>query len=268
MRFAIVSDKRVEASPGVRGRCTNCESELIAKCGTVRVKHWAHQARPYCDPWWENETEWHRTWKDQFPVEWQEISHPAENGERHIADVKTEHGWVLEFQHSHLTPEERRSRDAFYPKLVWVVDGVKRKKDKAKFIETLNAGAGVLERPRMWRVGFNDCALLRDWAGSPGPVLFDFGPAGDFTSGELWCQLSTNRSTYVVAFPRAEFVGLHRPAASPTGLDFAGVMKKLSELVSLQDHLAQARAEVLTRQAQPNGFQRHLARQARFRKRL
>lgn len=45
-----------------------------------------------------------------------------ESGEKHIADVKTDSGWVLEFQHSNINPKERLSRNSFYPKLVWVVD--------------------------------------------------------------------------------------------------------------------------------------------------
>ena len=48
------------------------------------------KGRRFCDPWWENETEWHRAWKDQFPADWQEIVHHAEDGEKHIADVKTD----------------------------------------------------------------------------------------------------------------------------------------------------------------------------------
>jgi len=66
-----------------------------------------------CDPWWE-ETTWHRDWKAMFPVEWQEVVHHAPNGERHIADVRTEHGFVLEFQHSPLEPVERQARESFY----------------------------------------------------------------------------------------------------------------------------------------------------------
>jgi len=55
-----------------------------------------------CDNWWENETQWHRDWKNHFPVEWQEVVQIAEDGEKHIADVKTSEGWVVEFQHSYL----------------------------------------------------------------------------------------------------------------------------------------------------------------------
>lgn len=44
----------------------------------------------------------------------------ADDGEKHIADVKTVHGSVIEFQHSFITSEERLSRDNFYPKKVLV----------------------------------------------------------------------------------------------------------------------------------------------------
>jgi len=68
---------------------------MIAKCGQHRMWHWAHWKSKACDPWWEPETEWHRSWKNQFPVAWQEIGHTAQSGERHRADVKTETGLVL-----------------------------------------------------------------------------------------------------------------------------------------------------------------------------
>jgi competence protein CoiA len=122
MKFALVNGQRVEAQPHLSGDCPGCGSSMIARCGELRTPHWAHRGtRLLCDPWWENETQWHRVWKDQFPADWQEVVHRAEDGERHIADVKTQNGWVIEFQHSFLKAEERRSRDGFYPKLIWVV---------------------------------------------------------------------------------------------------------------------------------------------------
>jgi competence protein CoiA len=75
MRYALVGDQKIEAKPKLRGSCPNCQSEMIAKCGRVKVSRWAHKGRPPCDPCWESETEWHRNWKDQFPAERQEISH-------------------------------------------------------------------------------------------------------------------------------------------------------------------------------------------------
>ena len=113
MKFALAHGQRQEAQPNLSGECPGCGRPMVARCGEVRVRHWAHKGRRHCDPWWENETEWHRGWKDRFPADWQEIVHPDGDGERHIADVKTGDGWVIEFQHSYIKPEERRSREAF-----------------------------------------------------------------------------------------------------------------------------------------------------------
>lgn len=175
MKFAVVNEQRQEARPNLSAECPSCSRPMIAKCGEVRIWHWAHQGNHLCDPWGENETEWHRSWKAQFPDDWQEVVHNAENGIKHIADVKTERGWVIEFQHSHLKPEERRSRDAFYAKLVWVVDGTRRKRDEKQFIQALNNGRPLHATFPIKRVRSDECALLREWAGSPAPIFFDFG---------------------------------------------------------------------------------------------
>jgi competence protein CoiA len=123
VKFAVVDGERQEAQPGLSGECPGCGNAMIAKCGPLRVRHWAHQGIRTCDHWWESETEWHRTWKNNFPKGWQEIIRTSEHGEKHIADVKTERGVVLEFQHSFVSREERESREAFYQNMVWVVDG-------------------------------------------------------------------------------------------------------------------------------------------------
>jgi competence protein CoiA len=68
----------------------------------------AHRGERFYDLWWEHETEWHRTWKSKFPDDWQEVVIRQDAlGEKHIADVHTSHGLTIEFQHSHLRPEER-----------------------------------------------------------------------------------------------------------------------------------------------------------------
>jgi competence protein CoiA len=97
---------------------------MVAKCGTKIVHHWAHSRRSQCDPWWENETDWHRTWKKRFPEELREVIQHADDGEIHIADVKTSTGIVLEFQHSGMTDIERISREQFYRNMVWVIDAL------------------------------------------------------------------------------------------------------------------------------------------------
>ena len=123
MQLAIVDDQRVEAFPGGRGECPICGSEMIAKCGPRVMHHWAHDRPKDCDPWWENETPWHREWKNQYPLECREVSHTADDGEIHRADIKTPTGIVIEVQHSTMTDAERQSREEFYGNMVWVLDG-------------------------------------------------------------------------------------------------------------------------------------------------
>jgi competence CoiA-like predicted nuclease len=135
MRFALVNDERREASPGLAGYCQGCSQEMVAKCGTQRVWHWAHRGNRNCEPWWEPETPWHRGWKDQFPSERQEIIRHDEKGEKHIADVMTENDLVIEFQHSPLPLQEKGAREGFYRNMVWVVDGTRLKGDHPRFVK-------------------------------------------------------------------------------------------------------------------------------------
>ncbi len=123
MQLALVNGQKVEAFSGGRGHCPICGADTIAKCGPRIMHHWAHYRVRDCDPWWENETPWHREWKNKFPTECREVSHTAENGEIHRADIKTHTGIVVEIQHSAITDAERVSREEFYQNLVWVIDG-------------------------------------------------------------------------------------------------------------------------------------------------
>ncbi|TDQ11533.1 competence protein CoiA family protein [Pedobacter metabolipauper] len=74
------------------------------------------------------ETPWHRNWKKAFPPAFREVSFLDETaGQLHRADVHTPCGTTLEFQNSPICIEELRSREAFYPNLVWVLNGKKFK---------------------------------------------------------------------------------------------------------------------------------------------
>lgn len=123
MQYAQIGAERREAFPGGRGMCPICGSPTVAKCGARVIHHWAHATRRDCDPWWENETDWHREWKNLFPEECREISYTAPDGEIHRADLVTPSGIVIEFQHSQMSDAERLSRESFYRNLIWVVDG-------------------------------------------------------------------------------------------------------------------------------------------------
>lgn len=123
MQFALVGSDRREAFSQGKGLCPTCGADMVAKCGPRVIHHWAHAHKQNCDPWWENETQWHRDWKNLFPAEWREIAHVASDGEIHRADVKTPHGLVLELQHSSISDGERLSREKFYGNMLWVLDG-------------------------------------------------------------------------------------------------------------------------------------------------
>ena len=130
MKFAIVNGIRVEAMPNGKGICPCCDSETIARCGEYKMWHWAHKSNSNCDSWSKRETPWHRQCKNYFPKDWQEVVHFDElTGERHIADVKTNQGMVLEFQNSPFSEEELKSREKFYKQMLWIVHATKFRKE-------------------------------------------------------------------------------------------------------------------------------------------
>ena len=176
MRYALVDGKKEEALPKAKGICPHCQSEMTAKCGRVKVWHWAHKGNPPCDPWWESETRWHREWKDQFPKEWQEILHiDPVTGEQHIADVKNPFGLAIEFQHSFIKPEERASREEFYEKMIWVVDGTRNELDESYFNMGLSSSP-LTKSPLAYQMAWwGRSMLLHNWSKAKVKVFLDFG---------------------------------------------------------------------------------------------
>ncbi|MGN8224618.1 competence protein CoiA [Gracilimonas sp. BCB1] len=213
MKYALVNNK-TEATEGARGICPSCGSKMIAKCGEKKAHHWAHLKSNSCDNWWENETAWHRNWKSHFPVEWQEVVHTSGNGEKHIADVKTDYGWVLEFQHSYIKPKERRARDTFYSKLIWIIDGLSRPTDIIQFNKALKKHAiKISQQPHILilypKYCTLNCRLFEEWGTSNSLVYFDFHKVGSKTESDLWLLLPTNtypESIYLMKTSRDRFI--------------------------------------------------------------
>ena len=215
MRFALSNNERIEPTKGAKGVCPSCGSELVAKCGEIKVHHWSHKKK--CDDhWWENETEWHRNWKNKFPKEWQEIIQRDESGEKHIADVKTGSGWTIEFQHSPISKEERDSRDYFYNKLIWIVDGTRRKTDIEQFDNLIYHASNITNEPFILRV-FDEETLDRfrlnqEWGSSKSLVLFDFGKSevryrDEYKSNEdLWLIHPSRDRTYITSISKHSFI--------------------------------------------------------------
>ena len=179
MRFAILDGERRTPIKGKRGVCEFCGGDLVAKCGRYKIWHWAHMPGGSCDPWWGPETAWHLEWKNQFPENWQEIVHRDEiTGEKHIADVKSPHGLVIEFQHSPLNNEELVSRETFYQNMIWVVDGDRGGLDVSYFNMGLSrepASSCPLVHMVEW---WSTSRLLHKWAAATAPVYIDFGICG------------------------------------------------------------------------------------------
>ena len=156
--------------------------------------------------WWETETEWHRKWKDLFPQECQEvIKYDDVSGEKHIADVYTKDGIVIEFQHSHITAQERESRERFYKKMFWVVDGTRLKRDYLRFRK-------AFDQKLIYQTSQKGCFYIKDlcecfsqdWINSTVPVVFDFkglleNENNDPFLESIWCLLPKNnmRKEYI-----------------------------------------------------------------------
>lgn len=150
---------------------------MIARCGTVRINHWAHKVKHRCDICWESETPWHRQWKDKFPRAWQELKlADRQTGQWHFADVCTSYGLVVEFQHSHISKQAKTDREQFYGNLVWVVDGARLKMDYRRFIKAKPSMVESTTKPGVFMVQphhiFNNA-----WISRQVPVLFDFQDA-------------------------------------------------------------------------------------------
>jgi competence protein CoiA len=211
MKFALRNGTKVEAFPGGRGFCPRCNAELVARCGEKNINHWAHKGSRNCDEWWENETEWHRQWKNKFPQAWQEVVHFDTYGEKHIADVKTGQEWVIEFQHSFLSEEERLARNNFYQKIVWVVDGLRRKTDLKQFATMLQQCVQIPwgNKKVIFRVNSPErVRLLQEWQNDKAPIFFDFSAHDQ--SAPLWLLFPFQNQSiaYIAAFSRREFVGI------------------------------------------------------------
>ena len=119
MMFADVDGQRQLARPNEIARCPNCDGTLVAKCGEIRIWHWAHVASTDSDPWSEPESEWHLGWKKHLPDDRTEVVIDR-GGKRHRADIIAKNGAVLEQQASSIPSQEIQEREAFYKHMAWL----------------------------------------------------------------------------------------------------------------------------------------------------
>ena len=111
----------------------------------------------------------------------------------------------IEFQHSYLNPEERRSRNNFYKKLIWVVDGTRRKTDAKQFKKIFDEGEFKRYGPYLLHILFpEECRLLKEWGNSSSLIFLDFN---DERLWLIYPRISGNR-IFLNPFPRSSFIEL------------------------------------------------------------
>ncbi len=115
MMFALnEQDERIEASKKSIAKCPLCKSEVIAKCGEIKIWHWAHKNLEDCDVWTEPESLWHREWKNKVYSECCEVKIG-----NHRADIFF-NNLVIELQNSLISPESIIERERYYKNMIWL----------------------------------------------------------------------------------------------------------------------------------------------------
>ncbi|MBR3245049.1 MAG: hypothetical protein IKF90_20550 [Parasporobacterium sp.] len=130
MQFAVDSNNcRVhidEASLYQEFYCPFCGNPMIQRRGQINIPHFAHAKGYLCSDTWHYEemTEWHMKWQNQYPKDCQEVVMEYE-GVKHRADVCIGNS-VIEFQHSPISPDDFQARNEFYTaagfSVLWVFD--------------------------------------------------------------------------------------------------------------------------------------------------
>lgn len=124
---ALVEGRLARATPGARGVCPLCTQNVYARVPEHAIRHWAHfpladGEERACDNHEPGEmTEWHLNWQHQrTDLECIEVVGPDR---QHIADTINADGQVIEFQHSAIKPEKVASRERYWGRGAWVIDG-------------------------------------------------------------------------------------------------------------------------------------------------
>ena len=156
---------------------------------------------------------------------------PMSMEEKHIADVRTIHNLVIEFQHSTIKQEERISREKFYKNMLWVVDGTRLKNDYPRFLKGKDSLFFTkTKNNNVFIVEFPDEVFPKNWLDSSVPVIFDFLDLSTDSSDEirktLWCIVpKQDGKTFVVKIQREDFIkvtlnypSLFQPKPKPSSI--------------------------------------------------
>ena len=134
MQFAIDENGiRTSINNSIRGKtykCPCCGSEVIQKKGDIMIWHFAHKSLADCVDYYDHKGVWHREMQELFPEKNREVYERTETY-RHIFDILTDKGRIIEFQHSHISIDDFMYRTKDYvdrsiingaSKPIWVFD--------------------------------------------------------------------------------------------------------------------------------------------------
>jgi competence CoiA-like predicted nuclease len=128
--------------------CPMCHEPVIARCGQIKVWHFAHKVDSSCEMSRYGMTEWHYDWQMQFPEHEREII-ITHNGVTHRADVIHEHPFgkrVFEFQRKMMPLDEMIERENFWMNqgyiFFWVFDCTKKNDNNELWFQLLRAKEG------------------------------------------------------------------------------------------------------------------------------
>lgn len=127
MLLASKDGKLIRAAPGIYAICPFCEEDVIPRCGSIRIWHWAHKIGE-CIYYTEPETDWHLEWKERALKLGLEIEKRFDD---HIADIYDPRtNTVIEVQHSPISEEKLVERIIHYKtkniNLAWIFDKTKK----------------------------------------------------------------------------------------------------------------------------------------------
>lgn len=172
--FAVseLGDK-IKAFPEGVGFCPYCGSEMIPKCGSIKIWHWSHKPTNI-NCLYKPETEWHLKWKEYALSKGAEIE--VKIGDK-IADVFIRHQKkVIELQNSQISITEILSRNVNYlPELKKIVNPF-LEKTKPSVDWIFNSVEKYNENKLFLRENIRDCHLynIRDkWLKPTIKGLFD-----------------------------------------------------------------------------------------------
>lgn len=128
-----VNGNHIRAYHDSKGFCPSCNSLCIAKCGDIKIWHWAHKS-DVCSFKTEPETDWHLQWKEKALSYGCDIEVVIGNNR---ADATIHNDTVYEFQHSTMSLKEIINRTVSYSnlgyKVIWIFDYID-KYDKGDII--------------------------------------------------------------------------------------------------------------------------------------